>query len=55
MEINLNLLLLLFLGFCSGVYATAAPIFTAEMADVSIRGTLCAGFDMMISVGILLM
>ncbi|ODM92955.1 Facilitated trehalose transporter Tret1-2 [Orchesella cincta] len=31
-----------------------APIFTAEMADVSIRGTLCAGFDMMISVGILL-
>ncbi|ODM92960.1 Facilitated trehalose transporter Tret1-2 [Orchesella cincta] len=41
-------------GFCSGVYAVAAPIFTAEMADVSIRGTLCAGFDMMISVGILL-
>ncbi|ODM87329.1 Facilitated trehalose transporter Tret1-2 [Orchesella cincta] len=34
-------------GFCSGVYAVAAPIFTAEMADVSIRGTLCAGFDMM--------
>ncbi len=43
------------IGFCSGVFAVAAPIFCAEMADVEIRGTLCAGFDCMISVGILFM
>ncbi|CAG7828152.1 unnamed protein product, partial [Allacma fusca] len=39
--------------FCGGAFTLAAPIFTAEMASVSIRGTLAAGFDMMITVGML--
>ncbi|ODM99725.1 Facilitated trehalose transporter Tret1 [Orchesella cincta] len=40
-------------GFFSGVFLIAAPIFTAEISDVSIRGAVGATFDMSSSVGIL--
>ena len=44
-----------FAGFCGGAFTLAAPIFTAEIASSHIRGTLAAGFDMMITVGMLYM
>ncbi|CAG7727730.1 unnamed protein product [Allacma fusca] len=42
-------------GYCGGAFSLAAPIFIAETADVDIRGKLSAGFDLMITVGMLFM
>lgn len=42
-------------GFFSGVFLVAAPIFTAEISDAAIRGSVGATFDMSSSVGILFM
>jgi sugar porter (SP) family MFS transporter len=40
-------------GISGGAFAIAAPIFVAEIADADIRGTLAAGFELMITVGML--
>ncbi|CAL8125629.1 unnamed protein product [Orchesella dallaii] len=40
-------------GFCGGCFSIAAPIFTAETADASVRGGLGSLFDMLLSTGML--
>ncbi|ODN01431.1 Facilitated trehalose transporter Tret1 [Orchesella cincta] len=40
-------------GFCGGAFSIAAPIFTAETADASVRGGLGSLFDLLLSTGML--
>jgi MFS family permease len=53
--IFLNYFFHFYIGFFAGTFAVAAPIFTAEVTDVGIRGAVGSTFDMMISLGILFM
>ncbi|CAG7718425.1 unnamed protein product [Allacma fusca] len=40
-------------GFCGGAFSLAAPVYIGETSEDSVRGTLGAGFQLMVTVGIL--
>lgn len=41
------------LGMAGGAFAVAAPVYTAEIAENSIRGALGSYFQLMVTVGVL--
>jgi MFS family permease len=42
---------LLFLGFCAGSASLIVPIFVGEIAEDRVRGMLCSGFQLMVTLG----
>lgn len=40
-------------GFCGGAFSLAAPVYIGETSEDSIRGMLGAGFQLMVTIGIL--